>query len=152
MKIRTWICIFSLGLLAGCATPYQEGGFTGGVSTTPLSASVYEIRAQGNAFIGAGRIKDYALLKAAEVCKGTSFTHFIPINESNTTRTGTIQNNTYNTTCYGYSCTTTGGGSTSFSKPGTTIRIKLLGNNDEIPTTAFSCSVVYNSLAPKYIK
>lgn len=152
MSKQTFLCVSALAFLGACATPYQEGGFTGGVTASPLSESVYEIRAQGNAFIGAGQIKDYALLKASEICKSGSFTHFIPLNENDTTQTGTIQNNTYNTNCFGYSCTTTGGGSTSYSKPGTSMRIKLFGRNDEIPSTAFSCAVIYNSLAPKYIK
>jgi hypothetical protein len=142
----------TVAVTAGCATPYQEGGFTGGVSASPLSESIYEIRAQGNAFISTGKIQDYALLKSAEICRQNNFTHFVPLSEKDTTKKGAIQNNTYNTNCFGYSCTTTGGGSTPYSKPGTTMRIKLLRESDGIPDTAFSCSVIYNSLSAKYIE
>lgn len=149
---RTFLFVATLSLVAACATPYQESGFTGGVTASPLSESIFEIRAEGNAFIGAGQIQDYALLKGAEICMRGSFTHFIPLSQTDLTQSGVIQDNNYNTNCYGDSCWTTGGGFTSFSKPGTSMRIKLFGVNDKIPPTAFSCSVIYNSLAPKYMK
>ena len=152
MTKQTFLCVSALAFLGACATPYQENGFMGGVSVTPLNESVYEIRAKGNGYTSASRSKDHALLKSAELCTQNGFTHFIPISQEQSTKKQTISNNTYQTSCFGYSCTTTGGGSTTFSKPRSNMTIKLFGANDEIPTTAYSCSVIYNSLAPKYIK
>lgn len=144
--------LFLTGIvITGCATPYQETGFTGGVSATPLNENTFLIKAQGNAFISAGTIQDYVLLKSAEVCRRHNFTHFVTLSEKDTTETVTYQNNTYDIRCSGYSCTATGGGSNTFSKPGTSMRIKLIRETDGIPGMAFRCSVIYDSLSSKYI-
>lgn len=139
-------------LIAGCSTPYQESGLAGGVSATPLSQTIYEIRARGNGFTGSETNRDHALLKAAEVCLRNGFTHFIPLSDEQTTRKSFIANNTYSTCCFGYTCTTTGGGVTPVSKPSSDMTIQLLGYGYAIPPTAFSCPVIYNALAPKYLE
>jgi len=151
MTKRTLVWIGLSVLLTACATPYQERGLRGGVTATPLNESVYEIRASGNYVTSGDQIKDFVLLKSAEICRDNSFTHFIPLNQSDTSQTTTIQN-PYYTNCSGLKCLTTGGGSTSMYAPGADMRIKLFGGNDEIPDSAFSCAVIYNTLAPKYIK
>lgn len=139
-------------ILTGCATPYQTSGFRGGVSATPLNDSVYEIRARGNGYTSASTTKDHALLKSAEICIEKGFSHFIPISSNQSSRKQTYTNNTYNTNCYGNSCTTTGGGSMTFIKPSSDMTIKLFKSSESKPDTSYSCSIIYNNLAPKYKK
>lgn len=66
-------------VLAGCQTPYQEDGFTGGVTASPLGENIYRISARGNGYTSSTTIQDYALLKSAETALATNHTHFMII-------------------------------------------------------------------------
>ena len=57
-KIALALCL----LLAGCATKYQEMGFTGGVAAEQVTSDTYRIIARGNGYTGNTAIQDYALL------------------------------------------------------------------------------------------
>ncbi len=138
--------------LTSCATKYQPDGFTGGVSAVQLNESMFEVRSRGNAAVSEGKIKDFALLKSAELCRENGFTHFIPVSEENTTETGTLDDNSAITNCYGSTCYTSGGGSYSYSKPRTSMTVKMFNATEEIPSTAYSCLMIFNNLAPKYIQ
>jgi len=45
--MRTTVAVL-IALLAGCATPYQHRGFTGGFSETQLDENVFQMRFNGN--------------------------------------------------------------------------------------------------------
>lgn len=139
-------------ILTGCATPYQSSGLSGGVSATPLNESVYEIRANGNGYTPASTTKDHALLKSAEICIENGFSHFTPISSNQSSLKQTYTNNTYRTNCYGNSCTTTGGSSITVNKPSSNMTIKLFKISENKPDTSYSCSIIFNNLAPKYKK
>ena len=62
-----WATLAMCLVLAGCATKYQEMGFTGGVAAERITADTYRIVARGNGYTGNTTIQDYALLKAAEL-------------------------------------------------------------------------------------
>ncbi len=137
-------------ILFACATPYQEMGFMGGVEFNQLNKSIFEIRARGNKHTRSGVIKDYAMLKASELCLRNGFRTFIPIESRAFTKTGTIQDNNYVTRCYGDNCYTSGGGSSSYSKARQNITVKMFAKGEDTPSTAYSCSIIYKNLAKKY--
>jgi uncharacterized lipoprotein YajG len=56
-------------VLGACETPYQEMGFTGGVSAAQMSADSYRIVSRGNAYTSNTAVTDYTLLKAAETTR-----------------------------------------------------------------------------------
>lgn len=56
-------------LAVSCATPYQEMGFSGGVSSQQMTANTFRIIARGNGYTGSVAVQDYAMLKAAETIK-----------------------------------------------------------------------------------
>src|SRR5215467_11206208 len=76
--------------LGGCATPYQEMGFTGGVAAQRMTADTYRIVARGNAYTGGTAIQDYTLLKAAETTKQAGASHFAIISAANASRAGAV--------------------------------------------------------------
>jgi hypothetical protein len=82
-----WRFAFSWG---GCATKYQEMGFSGGVSAQQITADTYRIVGRGNGYTGNTTIQDYVLLKAAETTQSAGATHFVIINAENANRTETI--------------------------------------------------------------
>jgi hypothetical protein len=77
-------------ILGGCATPYQEMGFTGGVAAQRMTTDTYRIVARGNAYTGSIAIQDYTLLKAAETTKQAGATHFAIVSAANASRAGAI--------------------------------------------------------------
>lgn len=76
--------------LAGCATKYQDMGFTGGVAAEQVMADTWRIRARGNAYTGNATIQDYVLLKAAETTQAAAGTHFQIISSADASRASTI--------------------------------------------------------------
>ncbi len=77
---ETGILLGLAGLLlaaAGCAPGYRPQGFTGGYSSLHLGDNVFRVTFNGNAYIGAQRVADYALLRAAEVALEHGFRWFV---------------------------------------------------------------------------
>jgi hypothetical protein len=73
MKKLLLIFIF---FLTGCSTPYQSFGLSGEVESNQINSNTFEIRAAGNGYTRAGVIKDYAYLKAAQLCISNGFDEF----------------------------------------------------------------------------
>jgi hypothetical protein len=114
-------------VLAGCATKYQEMGFTGGVAAEQVTADVFRIKSRGNAYTAQSTVQDYVLLNAAETAKGAS--HFIMISAADATRVDTIVTpGTANTSVYGNTAYTTYSPATStpIVKPGQDAFVKLV--------------------------
>src|SRR5262249_57668333 len=84
------VAVVLLLALAGCATPYQNMGFMGGVEAQQMTADPYRIVARGNGYTGSTTIQDYTLLKAAETTRQAGGTHFSIISASDASRAGTI--------------------------------------------------------------
>jgi hypothetical protein len=116
MKTPFIALIIAGALLAGCATSYQETGITGGHSATRLSPDQAMINFQGNGFTSADRARDFALLRAAELCLAGGYQYIqIVTGEADETHTqlpstvrtsGSFNANTYD---YGYGSSTTRG-------------------------------------------
>ena len=83
------VCLVA-ACLAGCATKYQDMGFTGGVAAEQVMADTWRIRARGNAYTGNATIQDYVLLKAAETTQAAGGTHFQIINSADASRASTV--------------------------------------------------------------
>jgi hypothetical protein len=119
------LCLF----LGGCATKYQEMGFTGGVEAQQITADTYRIVGRGNAYTGSNTIKDYVLLKAAETAQGAGATHFVIVNAENANRSETIVTPGSSTTTFvgNQAYTTTSPGSVdNVIKPGQDVYIRVL--------------------------
>ncbi|KPV41450.1 hypothetical protein AN478_02450 [Thiohalorhabdus denitrificans] len=117
-------------ILAGCATAYQEKGFTGGYSTTQLKDNMFRVHFNGNGYTSRQRAQDFTLLRSAELTLEKGFNYFAIARSDKTTTRGTIttpQTSTTNfnaqqtgNTVYGNATTTTQGGNTiPVTKPGT---------------------------------
>ena len=66
-----------LFLLAGCATPYQERGFSGGYKETKLKKNVFRVSFKGNSFTDKRKASDFALLRCAELTLEKGFRFFV---------------------------------------------------------------------------
>jgi hypothetical protein len=91
-------------MLAGCATPYQKLGDTGGYLQEKLAEDAYRITFRGNGFTNQQRAHDFALLRAAEIGGKLGFSHFTIEGEGDCSRTTTVDlGSTSNTsgTAYG---------------------------------------------------
>ena len=137
--------------LAACSTPYQSMGFTGGVESQQMTGDTFRIVARGNGYTGGTQIQDYTLLKAAETTKAAGGTHFLIVNSSDASRTGTIVTpGQATTTAYGnggYATATTTytpAMASSFIKPGqdTYIRVISVPSGQALPVGAFSADEI----------
>jgi hypothetical protein len=116
-------------MLAGCATKYQEMGFTGGVAAQQITADTFRIEARGNGATGSTTVQDYALLKAAETTKAQGGTHFLVINAADASTASTIVTPGTSTTTFsgGTAYTTrTPGSVNNIVKPGQDVYIRVL--------------------------
>ena len=88
---RFTLILLSLSLW-GCATAYQRVGTdaTGGHSFRRLAEDVFEVEFRGNGFTEPKRAKDFATLRAAEVCREHNFRYFSFIGEGDNSRTDII--------------------------------------------------------------
>jgi hypothetical protein len=62
--------------LAGCATKYQEMGFTGDVAAQQITADTWRILSRRNAYTASTTVQDYVLLKAAETTQAAGGAYF----------------------------------------------------------------------------
>lgn len=108
--------------LAGCATPYQETGFLGGVTATRIDGTTLQISARGNGYTDPDVIQRFTLRKAAEETIAAGYDLFEIVGTQDRTVSGSSRS-TY----------VTGGGgavqafslSTPIIKPGETIMVRM---------------------------
>ena len=79
-----------IALIAGCATPYQEMGFSGGVSASQMTDTTFRISGRGNGYTGSTVGQDYVMLKAAETAQQHGYTHFVVISAADASSSATI--------------------------------------------------------------
>jgi hypothetical protein len=133
--------------LLGCATPYQNMGFRGGVAAEQITADVYRIKSRGNGYTAQSTVQDYALLKAAETAKSVGASHFQLISaddaskQSIVTTPGTASTSVVGNTAF----TTYSPGSTEVViKPGQDayVRVLRLANGQSPPPGALSADEI----------
>lgn len=63
------VCLLSLAFLAvaGCATPYQSGGISGGYSEKRINDSAYVVSFNGNGFASKDRVYYFWMYRCAEL-------------------------------------------------------------------------------------
>lgn len=90
--VRLLVALLALAL-AGCATAYQKVGTdnTGGHSFRRLTEDVFEVQFKGNGFTDSKRASDFALLRAAEICREHNFRYFSVIGEADASRVDTAR-------------------------------------------------------------
>ena len=49
MRLRV-VCVFTAIAVGGCATKYQDMGFSGGVAAQQMTADTFRISARGNGY------------------------------------------------------------------------------------------------------
>jgi len=62
-------------LLAGCATPSQAAGSGGGYSEADLGENQIRVDFHANGFSSPSRARDFAVLRAAEICRDRGYTY-----------------------------------------------------------------------------
>src|SRR6266478_2576237 len=75
--MRTTLAVLIVALLAGCATPYQAKGMTGGFSETQLDENVFQVRFNGNGYTSGERAADFTLLRSAELAREHDYAYFV---------------------------------------------------------------------------
>jgi hypothetical protein len=145
-------------MLAGCGTTYQANGLTGGFSSMQLDTNVWQVSFKGNAFTSRERVRDFGLLRAAELTLQNGYNYFLIMSEDDYTKTDTTQNQSLKTNMYcndtgsgDMNChgKTTGGGSTTYTKHSVErLVVMYIDRPDEgVP---YNAQLVYEQLRAKY--
>lgn len=154
--MKKLILLLTLTLLAGCATPYQPQGATGGFSELQLDSDSWRITFNGNGFSNAQRAQDFAMLRACQITLEHGFTCFSIIRQQDQTEHSqfTTPGSTYTTAnVYGnsYQSTTTyyPGQTYNINKPSSGLVIKAYASKpDEIGT--YNAAFLQTQLANMY--
>jgi len=136
MRVATIACIaigtsLSIFGLSGCATPYQEMGFTGGVSGNRITKNTFQIVAQGNAYTDMATIQRYVLRRASELTLAAGYDYFViddPTDQSSTSQVNSNVVGLHHGRAYGF------GLSQNLFKPGEAVLIK--GYHGPVPDPA----------------
>jgi hypothetical protein len=115
--------------LAGCATKYQDMGFTGGVAAQQITADTWRILARGNSYTNSATVQDFVLLKAAETTQAAGGTYFQIVSAADASRASTFvtAGNSTTTIVGNQAFTTTSPGSVdTVIKPGQDVYVRVL--------------------------
>ena len=158
------LCGAAFGLailsLVACATPYQQGGFTGGVRAAALGGDHYRIEATLNAYSSASMVQDYLLLRAAETAQEQGAVGFVIQGAQDASRSGTIvvpgQSTTnayaYGTGNYAYgqaSTTYTPAQAYNFVSPGGILLITLVRDPVQPGLQYFNAAEIVAAISPR---
>lgn len=161
MKIQSFILV-SLVLLVGCATAYQQEGFTGGFTETQLGENVFQITFKGNAYTSAERASDFTLLRSAELALEQGYQFFVIVDADSystystytTPTTSKTKANAYGSGNYAYgtaTTVTTGGQTIEYVKPRSTNTIVCFTERPEdTGGLIYEARFIVNSLKGKY--
>jgi len=147
-------------VLAGCATPYQRTGFTGGFSETRLQENAFSVSFRGNGYTSRERSTDFAMLRCAELTLENGFKFFVIADSAQDTKTGYYNTggsshtygtvNTFGNTSYGSFNTYHSGSRTiPIHKPRSSYTIFCLQEKPE-GAMAFDATFLANSIRQKY--
>ena len=85
--LRYFVALIIVSSTAGCAlvgslsTPYQPIGYRGGYAANNLQENLVEVSFSGNAHTSKRQVKDFALLRAAEVSLELGGSYFIVVKD-----------------------------------------------------------------------
>lgn len=160
--LRTLTSTLPLLLLPGCATPYQPAGFWGdGFTETQLAENVYRVRFRGNDSTSAEQAGDFALLRAAELCRQAGHSLLVVHDEDASLSTSTYTTPIQSTTstldtgmrgpfAQSTTTTTTGGQSYTTSEPSHTLLVACHETPPEGSSLVFDVHFVEASLRNKH--
>jgi hypothetical protein len=139
--------------LCGCATKYQEMGFSGGVAAQQITADTFRIQARGNAYTNSAMVQDYVLLKAAETTQANGATYFQIVSAADASRASTfVTPGSSTTTLVGNTAfTTTSPGSVdTVIKPGQDVYVRVLKTAPNVPTPGvYSAAEIIQFIGPR---
>jgi hypothetical protein len=139
--------------LCGCATKYQEMGFSGGVAAQQITADTFRIQARGNAYTNSAMVQDYVLLKAAETTQASGGTYFQIVSAADASRASTfVTPGSSTTTLVGNTAfTTTSPGSVdTVIKPGQDVYVRVLKTTPNVPTPGvYSAGEIIQFIGPR---
>jgi hypothetical protein len=155
--VKKAITLSAVLFLAGCQTPYQEMGGTGGVTAAPITNDTYRISAPGNGYTDPTAIQDYALLKAAEVTLQSGNTHFIIVDGKDATSRNVGQTlGTFQTNMIGNTAFTTYNPGISYDivKPGQDVIVQTFSVSAGAapPPGAMNAQQVYDNINPRVLR
>ncbi|MDD9811183.1 MAG: hypothetical protein OXU71_05650 [Gammaproteobacteria bacterium] len=130
---------FATIAVAGCATSYQQRGFSGGFSETQLAENVFEVRFSGNGYTSSERASDFALLRSAELSLERGFRYFVVDDNENDRQ---IAINTVTTS--------SGANTYSTSKPGARKVIVCFKEKPDWTGVIYEARFVVQSIRGKY--
>ena len=145
-------------LLTGCATSYQSDSWTGGFSEIQLGEDLYHVSFEGNRYTDTKRVRDFALLRAAEIALENGYDYFAIVDSNDATETDTITTpkETQVVTVVdafgnvGQSLRQTGGETLVVTKPGAENRILLLNDPAKVDGEALDAEMVAFSVREQY--
>ena len=144
--LKKTIIAVALTQLMSCATSYQSQGYSGGYSETWLAEDLVEVSFNGNGYTSSTRVRDFAMLRAAELGFRKGYNFFTVVDKKNSSQTGSFSTRgraTTTTTFIG----NTAYSDTSYSSP---VRIPVTWASTDI-AVRFSKEKRDNSLDTRYI-
>lgn len=161
-KISLILFIFScIFFLTQCSTKYQAKSLTGGYSETQIESNVYRVDFNGNGYTSKARAIDLCLLRCAELCKKSGYSHFLIVEKetslrkvnlsSSSTSNSTYTVNKYNNTTYVNGSTNTSGGDNYVYKPGTSNTVVFMdGQSTDNNEISYNADIIIKSVKSKY--
>ncbi len=148
-------------LLTGCATKYQSLGLTGGFEDLELSPGYYRVNFWGNGVTSGERVRDLALLRAAELASKNKCRSFQVMNGRNAvsstlvslpkTQTTNTNAHIYGNYITGQSTTTTyGGGVQSINRANTSIDVRCVNQEADPSIDIYDTDFLKQKLKEKY--
>ena len=155
------IAVLIVLFIVACATPYQKIGDTGGFYHLRMDENVFKIGFRGNGFTTYERANDFALLRAAEICKQLGYTHFVLEGQQDRSRTTEVDMGSTSYTSgsvYGYGDTASYYGTTNtysntmpVKKPGVELFVRYFdGKPEGRYLEIYEANSVINNLRTKY--
>ncbi len=157
------VVLIQTSFIAGCATPYQKVGFTGGYSETRLGEHLFRVNFRGNGYTSSERAADFCMLRCAELTQENGCRYFCVLQGGNdvsysaytTPRTSqTFGSATaYGNTAYGTATTYTYGGDTYLiAKPRSTLLVRCSPEkpDDTRGALCFDAAFLASSIRSKY--
>ena len=153
--------IAAIVTLAGCATAYQQKGFSGGFDETQLDTNVWRVSFRGNGYTKGERAEDFALLRSAELTLANGFTHFafaesrtgseVSTYTAPTTSYTTGSANIVGNNVYGNATTSTRGGGTTFiHRPSAVNTVVMFKGKPDSSNMMYDANFVCTSVGKKY--